>query len=90
MKKILVLFFTFLFLNQGFALALTDVQIKKTLIKQSIAEYPGNCPCPYNYASNGSICGGRSAWSRGGGYSPLCYPSDVSKQMINNYKKTHK
>jgi hypothetical protein len=43
---------------------LTDAQIKKLLIQASIDEYPGNCPCPYNQASNGSRCGKRSAWSR--------------------------
>ena len=33
----------------------------------------GSCPCPYNIASDGSICGERSAYSRSGGYEPLCY-----------------
>jgi len=46
-------------------------------IQQSINNYSGNCPCPYNRASNGSRCGKRSAYSRPGGYSPLCYSSDV-------------
>jgi len=35
--------------------------------------YSGNCPCPYDTASDGSICGARSAWSRSGGASPVCY-----------------
>lgn len=46
-------------------------------IRASIAAYPGNCPCPYSYDRAGRRCGGRSAWSRRGGYAPLCYPSDV-------------
>ncbi len=35
--------------------------IKQMMIKESIESYPGNCPCPYNTASNGSRCGKRSA-----------------------------
>lgn len=66
--------------------ALSDAQVRQVLIRQSIASYPGNCPCPYNSASNGSSCGKRSAWSRGGGYSPLCYADDVTKEMIATYR----
>ena len=51
--------------------------IKQKIIQQSIESYPGNCPCPYNTARNGSRCGKRSAYNRAGGYAPLCYPEDV-------------
>ena len=34
---------------------------------------PGSCDCPYDYTSSGSRCGGRSAYSRPGGASPVCY-----------------
>jgi len=47
------------------------------------------CACPYNSARNGSSCGGRSAWSRGGGYSPMCYPKDVSKADVAAYRASH-
>lgn len=33
----------------------------------------GSCDCPYDYARNGSVCGGRSAYSRPGGREPICY-----------------
>jgi hypothetical protein len=68
---------------------LTDAQIKRLMIKESIDAYPGNCPCPYNSASNGSSCGGRSAWSRAGGAEPLCYPSDISADMVAEYRTSH-
>ncbi|WP_304168016.1 hypothetical protein [Lonsdalea britannica] len=68
---------------------LSDEQVKKAIIQDSINEYPGNCPCPYNSAKNGSRCGGRSAWSRAGGYAPICYDSDVSKQMIEEWRRQH-
>ena len=67
----------------------SDSRIRKILIQESIDEYPGNCPCPYKLASNGSSCGGRSAWSRAGGYSPLCYPKDVSDEMVQEYRAAH-
>ena len=65
---------------------LSDTQIAKILIERSLAYYSGNCPCPYNRARNGSRCGGRSAYSRPGGASPLCYIKDVTKSMIANYR----
>jgi hypothetical protein len=61
--------------------------IKQKIIQQSIENYPGNCPCPYNTASNGSRCGKRSAYNRAGGYAPLCYPEDVSDRMVKEYKE---
>ena len=51
----------------------SDKDIKKQLIELSIKAYPSKCPCPYS----GSNCGGRSAWSRAGGYEPYCYESDI-------------
>lgn len=66
---------------------LTDGQVAQRLIADSIANYPGNCPCPYNRARNGSACGRRSAYSKPGGYSPLCYQSDVTPQMIQEYRR---
>lgn len=37
------------------------------------APYRGICDCPYDVARDGSICGGRSAWSKPGGREPKCY-----------------
>jgi hypothetical protein len=65
---------------------LSEDQIKKIIIQQSIQNYSGNCPCPYNVTRNGSVCGRRSAYSRAGGYAPICYPNDVTQDMINRFK----
>lgn len=35
--------------------------------------YTGRCDCPYDRMRNGRLCGGRSAYSRPGGRSPVCY-----------------
>jgi hypothetical protein len=68
---------------------LSDSQIKQLLIKESIASYDGNCPCPYSTARNGSRCGRRSAYSRPGGEAPLCYDKDVSAEMVSEYRRAH-
>ena len=52
---------------------LSDDDVRKLMIQESISSYHGSCPCPYNFAANGSQCGRRSAYSRPGGASPLCY-----------------
>ncbi len=49
---------------QPAAPALSDHEIALLLIAQSLADYPGNCPCPYNVDRRGHSCGGRSAYSR--------------------------
>ncbi len=57
-----------------------DVFIKNTIAK-SIANYPGKCACPYQFKSNGKRCGKSSAYSKSGGYLPLCYSSDITNQI---------
>jgi hypothetical protein len=89
MMKIAAIFFTFFVSFNAFAENISEQQIVQNIIDESIANYSGRCPCPYNRASNGSSCGKRSAYSRAGGYSPLCYDSDVTPAMISNYKHKH-
>jgi len=66
--------------------AKTDAEIKQAIIKQSISSYRGNCPCPYNTDKAGRSCGKRSAYSRPGGASPLCYDKDVTPKMVADYR----
>ena len=69
---------------------LSDAQIKQKVIEESIAQYPGPCACPFNHARNGSSCGKRSAWSKPGGYDPICYADEVTPQMIKEWREQHK
>uniref|UniRef100_UPI003BAD6C7C hypothetical protein n=1 Tax=Phytobacter massiliensis TaxID=1485952 RepID=UPI003BAD6C7C len=66
---------------------LTDDQVKQKIIEDSIASYPGTCACPFNTARNGSSCGRRSAWSKAGGYSPICYKKEVTKEMVKEWRQ---
>ena len=63
--------------------------IKQRMIRESLSQYHGNCPCPYNYASNGSHCGASSAYSKRGGTSPLCYPSDITDEQAIEWQQEH-
>jgi hypothetical protein len=87
MKKFLFLLFLIPLIS--YSKTAQDQQIIKNIISESIASYSGNCPCPYNRASNGSACGRRSAYSKVGGYAPVCYAKDVTPAMISTYKHKH-
>jgi hypothetical protein len=70
----------------------TDAQVREAIIRESIAKYHATghpCACPYDLARNGSQCGGRSAYRRLGGASPLCYPKDVSDGMVADWRRAH-
>ena len=67
----------------------TDAEIKQAIIAESIARYKGSCPCPYNTDRAGRRCGARSAYTRPGGASPLCYEKDVTQKMVDDYRKKH-
>lgn len=69
--------------------AKTDAEIKQAIIAESIAQYSGSCPCPYNKDRAGKNCGKRSAYSKPGGAAPLCYEQDVTKKMVDDYRKKH-
>jgi len=71
----------------GQAARKTDAEIKQLLIKESIATYKGTCACPYSKDSAGKNCGARSAYSKPGGASPLCYEIDVTQKMVDDYRK---
>src|SRR5947199_6794088 len=65
----------------------TNGEIKQEIIKASIAAYRGSCPCPYNVDRAGRQCGRRSAYSKPGGASPICYEKDVTQKMVDDYRK---
>jgi hypothetical protein len=56
------------------------------MVRASVAAYEGACPCPESVTADGRLCGGNSAYRRSGGKGILCYPSDVSDEMVKKYR----
>jgi hypothetical protein len=80
---------TLLLVSPALAAHLSDADVKRAVIQESIASYPGTCPCPYNADRRGHACGRRSAYSRPGGYAPICYASQVTPEMVTEYRRAH-
>jgi hypothetical protein len=85
-RVVCVLLFAFSPLSIAASADLSDDEIRTVLIKRSQAGYPGNCPCPYFLDRAGRKCGARSAYSKQGGYAPLCFAEDVTEQMIKQFR----
>ena len=66
---------------------LSDEEVKERLIEQSKGAYSGSCPCPDSVNRAGSRCGKTSAWSKQGGASVLCYPTDVTDEMVKRWRE---
>lgn len=66
---------------------ISDREIKTTLIHKSIQDYGKSCPCPYSKSPQGGQCGLTSAYSRADRLTILCYPSNVTKKMIKEYRE---
>lgn len=64
----------------------SDKQVRDAIVAESISAYRGNCPCPYNTDRAGRRCGGRSAYNRAGGYSPICFAEEVTPEQVRAYR----
>src|SRR5262245_59339266 len=63
----------------------SDVEIRTTLVQQSIKNYQGACPCPYSAPS----CAGHSAYDNPQSGQPVyCYTKDVPADMVSTYRVT--
>jgi hypothetical protein len=67
--------------------ALTDTQVRQLIVQESIRSYSGSCACPFNVDRAGRRCGGRSAYSRPGGASPICYAEEISDEQVRRYRQ---
>lgn len=63
-----------------------DSVLIQRIIAESLDSYPSSCACPYSRDRAGRHCGKRSAYSKPGGYSPVCFPGDVTKAMIDAFR----
>ena len=86
MKDTLMIRITNFFFILFLIVSISKAKSPEEMIKESIANYPGKCPCPYSIMSNGKKCGKRSAYSKPGGYEPLCYVSDITGAKNNSVR----
>jgi hypothetical protein len=69
----------------------TEAAIIAAVVAASIASYKAKgkpCACPSDTDRAGRSCGARSAYSRPGGFKPLCNPFDVTLSMISAFRAT--
>jgi hypothetical protein len=65
----------------------TDIELWKMIIRDSIAAYPRSCPCPYSADRLGQPCGDRSAYFRATSAAPVCYPQDIPEPQLARYRE---
>ncbi|MCJ8151735.1 SH3 domain-containing protein [Shinella sedimenti] len=63
-----------------------DSVLIQRIIAESLESYPSSCACPYSRDRAGRRCGKRSAYSKPGGYAPVCFPGDVTKAMVEAFR----
>ena len=68
---------------------MSDAQVRRSIIRRSIAEHPGPCPCPYSVRASGTTCGALSAYSRRRA-APRCYARDVSDAEVLAWRRAHR
>jgi len=74
---------------QATAKEITEAECASIIVQASRDAYyrtGRRCACPEDMTVNSGRCGGRSAYSKPGGASPYCYPSDVPKAEIDRCK----
>ena len=76
----------FAFSLGGGAADISDDAVRQIMIEQSHRSYDGECPCPYS-VKKGGICSGSSGWELSGGDWPLCYLSDISDEMVAEFRQ---
>ncbi len=61
------------------------ISIEQEVVNWAIANYNGDCPCPFSLNSFGEDCGAQSAWALQALNAPVCYPSEVTSDMIAQF-----
>ena len=71
------------------SVVLSASAIAALIVQQSRSAYYATghpCACPDDLTRSGKRCGASSAYSRPGGSSPKCYPSDVNERDIEDVR----
>ena len=68
---------------------LSDNRVRQRLMRESQSRYGGRCVCPYQTNDlTGRSCKGRQEVITTPPR-PICYPSQVTKEMVNEWRQRH-
>jgi starvation-inducible outer membrane lipoprotein len=68
---------------------LSDNRIRQKIMQQSQARYGGRCVCPYQtHDLHGRTCKGRHEVIKIDP-KPICYPRQVTSEMVNDWRLKH-
>ena len=73
----------------AWAAEMPDELVRELIVRDAVASYPGQCPCPYNNDAKGIPCGARSAWSKSGGKKLTCFSHEVTDEGVREYRERH-
>ena len=68
---------------------MTQDDLRDLLLDNSVASYPGYCPCPYSRNVDGFECGVEAAYYKPGGFRIKCYPQNLKGQDYIFYRKNN-
>ena len=69
--------------------ALSDDRVRQQIMLESQAQYRGRCVCSYQTKDlKGRLCKGRHEVIRAGPQ-PICYPAQITSEMVINWRQSH-
>ena len=69
--------------------ALSDDRARQQIMRESQAPYSGRCVCSYQTKDlQGRLCKGRHEVIKAGPR-PICYPAEVTSQMVSDWRQRH-
>ena len=93
MKRLLVLLglAPLVWITAAQAQRMSDEEVRSRIVNDYVGGFrAGDCPCPYSYAWNGQQCADKSLYNqRTGRRDIFCYPNDVSRRDIEEYRRYH-
>jgi hypothetical protein len=63
-----------------------DNRVRDAMIKESIRNFVGHCACPFHFKADGTICGVKSGYDLTNGQMPICYRTDITVEMVEEYR----
>jgi hypothetical protein len=67
----------------------TVEQVREQIVRASVASYSGSCACPYSNDAAGDPCGARSAWSKKGGKTIVCFAHEVTDEQVRQFRQRY-